>query len=140
MNWITCVLIACLLAPISDLRVTYLSQDENKITKMYDALKSNKLRSADEECYFAVFECLQAKYSYNPYTKFTYFNNGYTRLNTLITKHKINAEYRYHRIMIEKNAPSFLIEKNHFKEDKEVIKRYAIKGHPLYVEMVKTIE
>ena len=125
---------------LPDLRNVYLSQDENRITKMYEILKDKDSRSADEDCYFAVFECLQAKYTYNPYSKYSYFKSGFNRLNVLIKKYPTNAEYRYHRIMIEKNAPTFLIEVNHQSEDKAILKKHLDTEHPLYQAMVKTVE
>lgn len=125
---------------IGDMREVYIAQDEVKITKMYELLKVKQHLSDDEECYFAVFECLQAKYSYNPYAKYNYFTSGYKRLNNLILRYPTNPEYRYHRIMIETNAPSFLLEKKHIKEDKSIILRFNKSTHPLYKQMVKAIE
>lgn len=136
------IVLSYLISPesISNLREAYISQSEIHITNLYKSLKKKDTRTADEECYFAVFECLQAKYSYNPYSKYSFFNDGYNRLNKVIKIHPTNPEYRYHRLMIEKNAPAFLIEKPHDTEDKAVIKKFLNKNHPLYLIMAKAIE
>ncbi len=140
MNWIVLFLSLYVVSSVADMRSVYLTQDETKITKMYKLLKARQQLSPDEECYFAAFECLQAKYSINPYSKYNYFSSGYNRLNGLINKYSSNPEYRYHRLMIEKNAPAFLIEKNHILQDKSIIKKYNKIGHPLYREMAKAVE
>jgi hypothetical protein len=140
MNWIFLFLSLNVVSSIADMRSVYLTQDEAKITKMYKLLKARQQLSPDEECYLAAFECLQAKYSINPYTKYNYFSSGYNRLNGLINRYSVNPEYRYHRLMIEKNAPAFLIEKNHIVQDKSIIKKYNNIGQPLFREMAKAAE
>ena len=125
---------------VSDYRLAYEKQDEVQILKQLNLLESKKARSSDEECYYAAFLCLKAKFSNNPYTKYNSFSKGYRLLNELITKQSSNVEYRYHRYMVETKAPSFLIETSHVAADKAFIKQNLKSDHPIYHLINKTID
>ncbi|MBT8326465.1 MAG: hypothetical protein KJP21_02000 [Bacteroidia bacterium] len=136
-------LILVLLVPqsdISDYRKAYESQDEAAILKHLDQLESKKKLTNDEECYYGAFLCLKAKFSNNPYTKYSSFTKGYKKLNSLITKESNVLEYRYHRFMVETKAPSFLIENSHIEEDKAFILKNLKSSHPLFILINKTID
>ena len=134
------ILIFSLNSDISDYREAYKSQDESTILKHLDFLESKSSLSNDEKCYLHSFQCLKAKFSSNPYTKYNSFSKGYKGLNSLISKQSSNVEYRYHRYMVETKAPSFLIENSHVKSDKEYIKKNLKPSHPLYSLIKKTID
>jgi len=106
---------------VSDLREIYESQEEDKVMSSLKQLESKKSLSKDEECYKAVFTCLKAKFVTNPYTKITSFNTGYALLEKVIKDSPNNVEYRFHRYMIETNAPSWLFDELHTEEDKRYI-------------------
>jgi len=127
------------LLDISQCREVYQSQDKTKVISALEALISKEQLTKDELCYKSVFECMKADYVINPYQKLSYFNKGYNSLNTLITENKSNVEYRYHRYMIEKYAPSWLIDENHTKLDKEYILAHITKKQPMYSFIMETI-
>jgi hypothetical protein len=117
---------------VSDLRKVYESQDEDKVMNRLSQLEAKTSLSQDELCYKAVFMCLKAKYVSNPYTKLTSFNSGYDLLEKTINKNPKNVEYRFHRYMIETNAPAWLIDESHIVADKEFIKENVTGSNPLY--------
>ena len=124
---------------ISRCREVYQSQDKTRVISILEDLNNKEHLSKDELCYKSVFECMKADYVMNPYQKLSYFNKGYNSLNTLIDENKSNVEYRYHRYMIEKHAPSWLIEDDHTQIDKEYIIMNIRKKQPMYSFIMDTI-
>ena len=125
---------------ISQCREVYQSQDKTRVISILEDLTSKDHLSNDELCYKSVFECMKADYVMNPYQKLSYFNKGYNSLNTLIDENKSNVEYRYHRFMIEKHAPSWLIEDDHTQLDKEYILTHITNKQPMYSFIMETIK
>ena len=125
---------------ISQCREVYQSQDKTRVISTLQDLTSKDHLSNDELCYKSVFECMKADYVMNPYQKLSYFNKGYNSLNTLIDENKSNVEYRYHRFMIEKHAPSWLIEDDHTQLDKEYILTHITNKQPMYSFIMETIK
>ena len=128
-----------LLFSTQDYREIYKSQDEDRVKYALKVLSNKSNLTSDESCYKAVFECMNAEYLINPYQKLSSFNRGYSTLNALINRYRNNAEYRYHRYMIEKNAPSWLIDTNHMKNDRSVVRARLNKQHPMYSFIMKTM-
>lgn len=60
-------------------------------------------------------------HSYNPYTKFKYFSKGKESLEAAIRKDPTNIEYRFLRLSVQLNTPSFLGYNSNIKEDKLAI-------------------
>ena len=127
------------LMDISQCRQVYMSQNKERVISMLDILSNNDNLTTDELCYKSVFECMKAEYVLNPYQKLFYFNSGYNSLNAIIDKHQSNVEYRYHRYMIEKHAPTWLIEKSHKQMDKDFIIHTISKKHPMYSFIMETM-
>ena len=141
MNSFMCfILVAVNSLNISQCREVYQSQDKTRIISILEDLTSKDHLSNDELCYKSVFECMKADYVMNPYQKLSYFNKGYNSLNTLIDENKSNVEYRYHRFMIEKHAPSWLIEDDHTQLDKEYILTHITNKQPMYSFIMETIK
>jgi len=141
MNSFICfILIAVNSLNISQCREVYQSQDKTRVISILEDLTSKDHLSNDELCYKSVFECMKADYVMNPYQKLSYFNKGYNSLNTLIDENKSNVEYRYHRFMIEKHAPSWLIEDDHTQLDKEYILTHITNKQPMYSFIMETIK
>ena len=141
MNSFICfILVAVNSLNISQCREVYQSQDKTRIISILEDLTSKDHLSNDELCYKSVFECMKADYVMNPYQKLSYFNKGYNSLNTLIDENKSNVEYRYHRFMIEKHAPSWLIEDDHTQLDKEYILTHITNKQPMYSFIMETIK
>lgn len=60
-------------------------------------------------------------HSYNPYTKFNYFLKGKESLEDAIRKDPSNIEYRFLRLSVQLNTPSFLGYASNIMEDKLAI-------------------
>jgi hypothetical protein len=139
MKWIALILVFYT-STISQYRLVYQSQDEGKVTAMLKVLESKTSLTSDELCYKAVFQCMKADYLYNPYQKLNSFKKGYSTLNNLISKNANNVEYKYHRYMIEKHTPSWLLDNNHMTSDKAFVKANLKTNHPMYSFITKTID
>ena len=139
MKWIALILVFYT-STISQYRLVYQSQDEGKVTAMLKVLESKTSLTSDELCYKAVFQCMKADYLYNPYQKLNSFKKGYSTLNNLISKNANNVEYKYHRYMIEKHTPSWLLDNNHMTSDKAYVKANLKTNHPMYSFITKTID
>ena len=127
------------LMDISQCRQVYMSQNKERVISMLDILSNNDNLTTDELCYKSVSECMKAEYVLNPYQKLSYFNSGYNTLNAIIEEYQSNVEYRYHRYMIEKHAPSWLIEESHKQIDKDFINNTISKKHPMYSFIMETM-
>jgi hypothetical protein len=125
---------------ISDIRTVYKSQDEEKVLAMLMILEKKAVLTSDEQCYKAVFLCMKADYLTWPNEKLSAFKKGYKELNELIRKYPEDAEYRYHRYMVEKFTPSWLIEVSHMEEDKAYVKSNLAPNHPMYFFITSTID
>jgi len=125
---------------ISDIRAVYKGQSENMVLVTLKVLESKSILTPDEQCYKAVFLCMKAEYLTWPSDKFAAFKKGYKELNSLIFKYPTIAEYKYHRYMIEKFTPSWLIDVNHMEADKAFVKANLASGHPMYSFITKTID
>jgi len=139
MKWIALILVFYT-STISQYRLVYQSQDEGEVTAMLKVLESKTSLTSDELCYKAVFQCMKAEYLYNPYQKLNSFKKGYSTLNNLISKNANNVEYKYHRYMIEKHTPSWLLDNNHMTSDKAFVKANLKTNHPMYSFITKTID
>ncbi len=60
-------------------------------------------------------------YSYNPYSKLKYFNEGKNFLDNAIAASPDNVELRFLRYSVQKNVPSFLGYSSNIGEDKKII-------------------
>jgi len=139
MKWIALILVFYT-STISQYRLVYQSLDEGKVTAMLKVLESKTSLTSDELCYKAVFQCMKADYLYNPYQKLNSFKKGYSTLNNLISKNANNVEYKYHRYMIEKHTPSWILDNNHMTSDKAFVKANLKTNHPMYSFITKTID
>lgn len=82
-------------------------------------------------------------YSYNPYSKLKYFNEGKNLLEDAIAKNSENTELRFLRYTIQKNVPSFLGYSSNANSDKQFVKNRIYDSqlknadNDLYNRMVK---
>jgi hypothetical protein len=125
---------------ISDIHEVYKGQKEEEVLATLKMLESKRILTSDEQCYKAVFLCMKADYLTWPTDKLAAFKKGYKDLNSIIAKHPTNSEYRYHRYMIEKFAPSWLMDVNHMAADKAYVKANLASSHPMYSFITKTID
>jgi len=125
---------------ISDYRAVYKTQDEDKVLAAFKELEAKSTLTSDEQCYKAVFLCMKADYLTWPQDKLAAFKKGYGDLNKVIAANPTNAEYRYHRYMIEKHTPGWLIDVDHKTKDKAYVKANLKSSHPMYAFVTKTID
>lgn len=84
-------------------------------------------------------------YSYNPYNKLKYFNEGKNFLDKAIAMSTDNTELRFLRYTIQKNVPSFLGYSSNVNEDKQFVTKkisdsqFKNTDYDLYNRMVKYI-
>ena len=64
---------------------------------------------------------IQAKYSYNPYTKLTSFNKGRYLLDKAVASSPGNLELRFLRFGVQTNAPEFLGYNAQIQSDKAML-------------------
>lgn len=133
------IILACNTS-ITDIRTVYKSQDEDKVLAMLEVLEKKSSLTNDEQCYIAVFLCMKADYLTWPNEKLSAFKKGYKELNEVIRKYPTKTEYKYHRYMIEKFTPSWLIEVNHMAADKTFVKANLAADHPMYNFITDTID
>ena len=62
-------------------------------------------------------------YSYNPYSKLKYFNEGKSLLDKAIVRSPENVELRFLRYSVQKNVPSFLGYSSNISDDKKLIEK-----------------
>ena len=72
-------------------------------------------------CYKGMAYLIQAKYSYNPYTKLASFGKGKDMLEKAIVSDPKNVEIRFMRFCVQTNAPFFLGYSNNINSDKLAI-------------------
>ena len=133
------IILACY-SSISDIQAVYKGQKEDEILASLKMLESKSVLTADEQCYKAVFLCMKAEYLTWPMDKLAAFKKGNKELNSIIAKYTTKAEYKYHRYMIEKFTPSWLIDVNHMAADKAFVKANLVSDHPMYSFITKTID
>lgn len=76
------------------------------------------------KAYLGAAKTLMAEYSYAPWSKLNYFEEGKKLIEEAIQKDSQNPEYRYLRFLIQFNAPDFLGYSSQLKEDYEFIEAY----------------
>lgn len=72
-------------------------------------------------CYKGMAHLIQAKFSYNPYTKLASFSKGKEMLEKAIVSDPKNIEIRFLRFCVQTNAPFFLGYSNNINSDKAMI-------------------
>lgn len=63
----------------------------------------------------------KAEYTFNPYTKLSYFKKGKTKVEAAIKTNPKNAELRFIRLSIQDNIPSFLGYSDDISSDKKIV-------------------
>ncbi len=89
------------------------------------------LRSQDNEPIFLAYlgglQTIWAKHTFNPVEKLRTFNKGKKNIQQAILKDPYNAEARFIRFSVQKNAPFFLGFNLNIKEDEEFLSIHRTK-------------
>jgi len=98
------------------------SEDEIASEELFDKMRSVDYNASALKIGFKGLSYLiEAKHSYNPYTKLSFFNKGTDLIEVAITKSPYDIELRFFRYIIQGNTPSFLGYKANMKEDRVLI-------------------
>lgn len=108
---------------IKELRTLFYvaAEDSDSSTILFEQLESvNDKSAAILIGYKGMSHLLEAKHSYNIYTKFAYFIDGTDFLDDAIKKDPTNRELRFFRYSVQDNAPRFLGYYENLAEDKKI--------------------
>lgn len=96
------------------------SADEflNYVQSQYQQTKRPIFKALTGVGYF-----FQAKHSYSPFTKMSYFKKGRSLLDDSIKEEPANLEMRLLRYLSQLKSPSFLGYKKNMKEDKQFLQK-----------------
>ena len=114
------------LPEIKSVRSTYYAaKDNTQIAKdFFQLFKETESLSGLYLGYKAASFMLLAKHAWNPYSKYSYFNQGKDLLEQAIIQSPHDVELRFLRFCIQSNSPSFLSYSSQIKEDLNFIKRH----------------
>ena len=113
-------------------RESYMNSLENK----------NHKESLHRNAYLGAAKTLVAECEIMPWSKYSYFKEGTRLIDAAIKAAPLNAEFRYLRLMVQLNAPSFLDYNNELKEDYKMISS-SISGsinHEVWMEYFNQFE
>lgn len=116
-NWLN-------LNDIIELRKLYYKSfnDKKSSEQFFDVMKEMKDTSDPLLMAFkGMSYMMQAKHSFNPYTKLARFNKGKSLLDNAIRKSPQNVEARFMRFCVQTNAPAFLGYKDNIHSDKAIV-------------------
>lgn len=111
----------------TDVRKGFVNATQNKTLRPEYLLEIERLAAAGDafhKAYLGAAKTLMAEYSYTPWNKLNYFEEGKKLIEESIKKDAENPEYRYLRFLIQFNAPDFLGYSSNLKADYEFIERY----------------
>lgn len=110
---------------IDEARMNYnkVIKDEVLCKKMIVEFEKAKNISALNLAYLGGFQTIWANHVFSPLKKLNTFNTGKKHIEMAIKNEPDNAEIKFIRLSVQKNAPSFLGYRSNIKEDTEFIKR-----------------
>lgn len=97
--------------------------DKKMCIEMIAELEKRKNNSATHLAYLGALQAILAKHVFNPISKLNTFKEGKKNIEQAIKIEPDNAELRFIRLSIQKNAPSFLGYRSSINEDTEFIKK-----------------
>lgn len=97
--------------------------DKKMCIEMIAELEKRKNNSPTHLVYLGGLQAVLANHVFNPISKLSTFNEGKKNIEQAIKNEPDNAELRFIRLSIQKNAPSFLGYRSSINEDTEFIKK-----------------
>ncbi len=94
---------------------------KEKTESLYKHINDTKSTEIISIGYKGAVMAMRAKFSANPFKKYSYCKDGLNILTKAINQAPEDLELRYLRIIIESNIPSFLGMNGNLNEDKNVI-------------------
>lgn len=92
-------------------------------TQLQDLLKgvNNNTAVPVLVCYKGASEMIQAKYTFNPFTKWEKFSKGKKLLQQAISRDTLDLEMRFIRFSVQSNLPGFLGYNDELNTDKRFL-------------------
>ena len=105
---------------ISSVRETFFKDNSEKAnTELYNLTKTGTLNSNPVLfAYNGLAIMRKAEYSFNPYSKLSFFKKGKNKIEKAIKLKPNNPELRFIRLSVQVNIPSFLGYNDEIKSDK----------------------
>ncbi len=97
--------------------------DKKMCKEIISELQKTKNNSATHLAYLGGLQTIWANHVFNPISKLNTFKEGKKNIEQAIKNEPDNAELRYIRLSVQKNAPSFLGYKSNIKNDTKFIKK-----------------
>ncbi len=97
--------------------------DKKLCQQMMAELAQTKNNSATHLAYLGALQTIWARHVLSPVSKLNTFKEGKRNIEQAIQKEPENAELRFIRLSVQKNAPSFLGYKSNVKEDSEFVRK-----------------
>lgn len=116
---------------IDDLRTTYFKavKSEQATQRLFKMCEGQ----TDTECivYRGVAFTLKANYTYNPFKKLEFFNQGTELIDLALKLEPKNVEFRFLRLTVQEGSPSMLGYKDQISEDRKfVVNNISTSGLP----------
>lgn len=92
--------------------------------------KINRAPISDKQAYTGVLMMRKAEFVKGVKKKLDLFKEGGRKLEDAIAKNKLNAEYRFLRLLIQENAPSILSYNANIQEDSKMVKDHYAHLNP----------
>lgn len=99
--------------------VEFHSLDNKQDEERYIELYKNSCKNA--YAYIIALEMKKAEYTILPWKKFTIFHTYKRQLDQLISTYPKNIHYRYVRLILQEQTPTFLGYNKHIEEDKNFL-------------------
>ena len=97
--------------------------DEVMHSKLVSSLETIEKSAPTLFGYKAAAHMMSAQYTYNPYSKYRYFKEGRSMIESIIRSHPNNSELRYIRLSIQLNLPEMLNYSDNIEEDTNFLLR-----------------
>lgn len=97
--------------------------DKKMCKQMITELEKTKNNSATHLAYLGGLQTIWSNHVFSPISKLNTFKEGKKNIEQAIENEPNNAELRFIRLSVQKNAPSFLGYKSSINEDTEFIKK-----------------
>ncbi len=97
--------------------------DKTLCEKLISDLEKEKNSSAVYLGYLGAYQTIWANHVFSPLEKLNTFKKGKKNIEQAIKEQPKNAELRFIRFSVQKNAPSFLGYRSNLKEDEEFIRK-----------------
>jgi len=109
-------------------------EDAAAIDRQLDLLKTASVK--DKTAFEGALLMKKASLAAGPKKKLDLFKKGHKKLEAVIEKDSVNAEYRFLRLMIQEHAPKILGYRKEMEADKNFIKNNYKKLPPVVQEAV----